>query len=296
MTRTIFTFMFFSLWPLVCYAHNHQQQETTYKPVELTNGLYWLSGGRGGNIILSSGEDGILLIDDDYGDLSPALEKVLMPFGGVAAVDFIINTHWHGDHTGGNLLLGKSGTIVAHDNVRSRLSSRQEIPFFDTTSEPYPKHGLPTVTYKSTMTIHHNGDTLELVHFPRSHTDSDSVVFFKKANLVHMGDLFFNGFFPFIDVNNGGNVVSLSKSVDLILQRIDDKTIVVPGHGAVSHKAELIAFNDMLKGTTSEIEKLKTQGLTLEQAQKIGLSDKWTDWTKGFIPVPAWIAIIYGSL
>lgn len=284
------------IWSIPLHADNHHQHATAYKPVELANDLYWLSGGKGGNILLSAGEDGILLIDDDYKDLSPALIKILNPFGGIEAVDFIINTHWHGDHTQGNLSLGKTSTIVAHDNVRKRLQSKQEIPLFNMKSEPYPAHALPDVTYSNEITVHHNGHTINLIHFPNSHTDSDTVVFFEEANMVHMGDLYFNGFFPFVDVGNGGNVISMSKHIDSILSRIDNNTIVIPGHGPMSNKAELASFNAMLKGTASEVRALKAKGLTLQKAQAKGLSDKWKDWTDGFIPTPTWIEIVYNSL
>lgn len=285
-----------SIWSIPIHADNHHQHAAAYKPVELANNLYWLSGGKGGNILLSTGDDGILLIDDDFEDLSPALIKILNPFGGIEAVDFIINTHWHGDHTQGNLSLGKTSTIVAHDNVRKRLQSTQEVPLFNMKSKPYPRHALPSVTYSRDITLHHNGHTINLLHFPNSHTDSDSVVFFEEANLVHMGDLYFNGFFPFVDVSNGGNVINMSKSIDNVLAKINDNTIVIPGHGPMSNKAELAAFNAMLKGTASEVRALKTKGLTLQEAQEKGLSNKWDNWTKGFIPVPVWIEIVFNSL
>ena len=277
-------------------ADEHHQHAASYELVELKDNLYWLSGGKGGNILLSQGEDGMLLIDNDYQDMSQALEKVLEQFGGLAEVDFVINTHWHGDHTQNNTMLGESSTIVAHRNVRERLSTPQEVPFFGMKSEPYAKAGLPDITFKQQTTLHFNEHTIELIHFPLSHTDSDSVTFFEEANVVHMGDLFFNGFFPFIDVDNGGNVVNMANSIDAILDIVDNDTVIVPGHGPIANKADLAAFNQMLKGTTKEVKANKDKGMTLEQAQAAGLSDNWVEWTDGFIPVPAWIGIVYRSL
>lgn len=286
----------FILFSQLSFSEAHHEAAEGYKPEPLKGGLFWLAGGKGGNILLSTGDDGVLLVDNDYKELSPALKEVLINFGGIDNVDFVINTHWHGDHSEGNFLLGRNSTIVAHENVRKRLSTDQSIPFFKMESKPYPKDALPDITYKSDTTIHHNGYTIELIHFPNSHTDSDSVVFFKEANLAHMGDLYFNGFFPFVDVDNGGNVLKMAANIDQILARLDEASIVVPGHGPMSNKQELQQFNAMLKGTSKEVAALKNSGVSLEKIQKQGLSKEWKRWTKGFIPEQAWIAMIYASL
>lgn len=272
------------------------QHDSAGFKVTTINPQLLLLQGKGGNIALSKGDDGLLIIDNDYPDMAPALKAEIEKIGG--KLKFILNTHWHGDHAGGNDALGKieGVNIVAHENVRKRLSSRQEIPLFKMVSEPQPKHALPTLTYPQAMTIHFNGDTLNLVHYPNGHTDTDTVIYFDKANVVHMGDHLFYPMFPFVDIDSGGNVVSYTQNVAAILEAIDEKTVVIPGHGPLTDKKGLTAYHKMLQGTTAEVKTKKDKGLSLEQIQAEGLSKQWDDWTKGFIKSPVWISFIYNSL
>ncbi|WP_415896606.1 MBL fold metallo-hydrolase [Neptuniibacter sp. QD57_21] len=276
-------------------AENHHQQSPKFKVQTLTENISMLKG-KGGNIGLLTGDQGLLMIDDDYRSMSPALQKTLQKFGGEDKLTYIINTHWHGDHTEGNHHFGHHATIIAHDNVRERLLTSQEVKLFNMKTEPYPEHALPSITYQQALTLYINDEEVELLHLAGGHTDGDSVVFFKKANVVHMGDLYFNGFFPFVDIQNGGNVARMAENVGQVLELIDDKTIVIPGHGPVSNKAELMIFKMMLEGTLAEVQAMQDKGMNLGQMQLKGLSPKWQSWTTGFLSTSVWIGILHSSL
>ncbi len=277
------------------FAEKHHTDVLSYKTIKVTENI-WMLQGKGGNIAILTGEQGLLMVDDDYKVMSEALKKQIQHYGGLDKLTYIINTHWHGDHTGGNLSLGSHALIVAHDNVRTRLLNVQEIKLFKMVSQPYPEAALPNVTYSKFMTLYMNGEEIDIVHYPDGHTDGDSVVFFKHANVVHMGDHHFSGFFPFVDIENGGNVLTMAANVKLVLAVIDEQTKVIPGHGPLSNKADLQDFYEMLLGTSAEVQKMIDQGLTLEQMKAKGLSERWQSWTDGFIATDVWIGIVYGSL
>lgn len=275
------------------HAENHHADEPNFKVTALKTGFSFLQG-AGGNILLSEGQDGLLIVDSDYSKMTPALEKTLGQFKG--DLKFVLNTHWHGDHTQGNLALGKRAHIIAHDNVYARLNSRQEVKLFNMVSEPYPAHALPTLTFDQSLTLHFNGETIEALHFPNGHTDGDSIIFFKQANIVHMGDHYFNGMFPFVDVGSNGSVRGVVANIDKVLSKIDDNTTVIPGHGPISNKAELIKHRDMMAGTADEVQNHMASGMSLEQIQAKGLSDQWKPWGNGFLPEKVWINIVFSSL
>lgn len=272
---------------------DHHAESKSFKVTNLKEGFYLLQG-KGGNILVSQGDQGLLVIDADYADMSSALEQALGELGG--ELRYVINTHWHGDHTQGNQALGKTADIVAHDNVYNRLNSRQEVKLFNMVSKPYPAHALPDLTYSATMDMYFNDDKLELVHAPNGHTDGDTVVFFTKSNIVHMGDHFFNGFYPFIDVGSKGSVRQTAANIKALLPKIDEDTVIVPGHGPVATRKDLLAFHAMLLGTLEEVEASVSSGKTLEQIQSDGLSDTWDEWNDGFLDEPTWIGIVHSSL
>lgn len=277
--------------------HNHQTTES-FKKLALTESLFLLTN-KGGNILVSTGGDGILMVDNGYADTSEELKTTLAHLNGAnnsSELTYIINTHWHGDHTGANQLLGKTATIIAHDNVRKRLSHEQKIPLFGTTSPAQAGHALPTLTYPQNMHVHFNDELLSLQHYPKGHTDGDTVVYFTHANIIHMGDLLFYPMFPFIDVYNGGNAIHYADNVKAIIDTINDSTTVIPGHGSATNKAGVIAFYAMLIGSIEEVRAMKQQGLTLTAMQSRGLSKEWNSWKKGFINEATWIAIIDSSL
>ncbi len=276
-------------------AEGHHADTPSFTSIKLTDQI-WMLQGRGGNLAVLAGDQGILLIDDDYKLMSEALKKQLGQFGGLERLTYVINTHWHGDHTEGNLALGDSALIVAHENVRNRLLTAQEIKLFKMVSEPYPEHALPEITYQQAMNLYINGEQVRLLHFPNGHTDGDTVVFFENANVVHMGDHFFSGFFPFVDIDTGGNVINMAANVKTVLSMIGDETQVIPGHGPLSSKADLEAFYQMLLGTSEEVRTMKEQGMGLKEIQETGLSNRWDSWADGFLSEEVWIGIVYRSL
>ena len=277
------------------YAESHHKASSSFKTNQVTENIHLLQG-RGGNIAVLSGDQGLLMVDSDYQDMSSALKRALKPLGGNNKLVYIINTHWHGDHTGGNKSLHSPATIIAHDNVRTRLLRRQEVKLFNKVSEPYPEHAVPSLTYQKRLRLHINDEDIEVLHLANGHTDGDSIVFFKHANVVHMGDHYFSGFFPFVDVDSGGNVLNMANNIRLVLQRINDDTKIIPGHGPLSSKADLKAFHDMLTGTSAEVEAMRSKGMSLAQIQAKGLSSRWAPWTKGFLNTKTWITILYNSL
>lgn len=274
-------------------AENHHSEQKKFKTTSLKPGFDFLQG-RGGNILLLHGKEGLLIVDSDYGDMTPALEQALAKYK--SDLKYVLNTHWHGDHTQGNKQLGKTAEVIAHDNVYRRLSTRQEVKLFNMVSEPYPADGLPDITFDHSLTLRFNNETIKALHLPNGHTDSDSVIFFEQANIVHMGDHYFNGMFPFVDVGTHGSVRGMVKNIDAILDRITDKTIVIPGHGPVSNKKELLAFRSMLAATANEVEAMMTKKMSLKSIQKKGLSSQWKVWGKGFLSEEVWIGILHSSL
>ena len=233
------------------------------KVVPVAGGVSMLVG-QGGNIGVTSGKDGIFLIDDQFEPLLPKIRAVVKTLGD-GPIRFVVNTHFHGDHTGSNAKLYESGAvIVAHENVRKRLGLER----LSTTKEripPKPPEAWPIVTYANGVRLYLNGDELEVIHVARAHTDGDSIVRFKKANVVHMGDTFFNGDYPFIDVDSGGSVDGLIAAADLVLASIDDKTKVIPGHGPLGSKADLQKYRNMVASIRDKVKALIAQGKTLDQ-------------------------------
>lgn len=251
--------------------------------IPLTETLYMLMG-RGGNIGVSAGEDGVLMIDGQYAGLADRIRLALDALGD-SNPRYLINTHFHDDHTNANPEFGEGSVIVAHENVRTRLRDGGMDPT-----------GLPQMTFEESMTLNFNGERIELVHYPRGHTDGDIVIFFPESNVVHMGDLFFHDRFPFIDLGAGGDVQGHMDNVTAALSRIDDETQVIPGHGdRVSNKAELIEFRDMIRATSVVVRTMKSQGMSREEVVEAGLDARWADWSWGFINEQRWIETIYDS-
>ena len=264
--------------------------------IKLTDNIHVITG-KGGNIGVSVGEDGTFLIDDKFAPMTQTILDKIRAIGGKAP-KYVINTHWHGDHTGGNENLGKKGSvIVAHDNVRKRLSVDNEIAAFNMKSKAYSKAGLPSITFAQGMTFHINKDTVELTHIPKAHTDGDSVIFFKKANVLHAGDIFFNGFYPFIDIDHGGSLKGMLAAADILLKRVDDNTQIIPGHGPMAKKVDLIAYRNMLKVAYKELSALKKQGKSVGQAIAAKpLKSLDAEWSDGLFKTDKWIGLIYGGL
>ena len=242
--------------------------------------------GRGGNIGVSVGADGVFMIDDQFAPVSAKLRELI---AGVSdkPIRFLLNTHFHGDHTGGNENLGSSGvTIFAHDNVRERLLGMGA-----------PAVALPVVTFNDTTTFHMNGQTIHVFHAVNAHTDGDALVHFREANVIHMGDTYFNGFYPFIDVAAGGSLDGTLAAVETSLALAGENTRIIPGHGPMSNRAELIAYRDMLIAARGGIKPLIADGKTVEQViaakPTSGLDAEWGD---GFLNPERFVRIVYASL
>lgn len=264
------------------------------KATKVSGNVYMLQG-AGGNIGVSVGADGILIVDDQF---APLADKIRAALKGLnqGKLRFILNTHWHGDHTGSNAQFGPEATIIAHDNVRKRLSSEQKIPFFKSTVPASPKEALPVITFNNSLSVHFNGEDIRAIHYPHGHTDGDSVIFFTTSNVVHLGDDFFSGTFPFVDVDNGGNVVGLAKNIGEIITKIPAGANLIPGHGPLSTIDDLKLYHRMLLETTDVVRKKVAAGKTLDQIKSEGLPEEWKSWGTGFIKTDQWIELIHTSL
>lgn len=260
----------------------------------IADGLYLLQG-RGGNVVASVGDDGVLLIDDDYAPYQPAYRDAIEALG-ADGVRFLVNTHWHGDHTGGNAAWGESGSVImAHDNVRGRLSTRQESKSRGRVTEPSPPSAWPLVTFADSLALHVNGETVEVRHYPQGHTDGDSMVFFVEPNVVHTGDHFFKDRFPFVDMDSGGTVGGFIDNIEALLAQVDADTVIVPGHGSLSKREDLERYHRMLTETRGEVRALQAQGMDLEAIVARGLDPKWESWGSGFITEEYWITFLVTS-
>jgi cyclase len=262
---------------------------------KLADGLYVLFG-AGGNVGVSAGPDGAFLIDDDF---APLTDKILAAVKAISPqpVRYVVNTHWHGDHSGGNENLGKSGAlIVAHDNVRRRMSAEQFSAAFNMKTPPSPKLALPVITFPDQMTLHLNGDEVHAVHVPPAHTDGDSIVHFRKGNVVHMGDLYFNGMYPFIDVDTGGSLDGMITAAERGLKLVDARTRIIPGHGPVGDQAALGAYHKMLVTIRDRIAPMVKAGRTLAEVKAAApTKDLDAAWGKGFLKPDQFIEIIFRS-
>ena len=250
---------------------------------EVGTNVHMLTG-AGGNMALMHGPDGVLLIDDQYQQVAEKIGAKINELTG-EDVRYVINTHFHGDHVGSNMWLRENhdATILAHDNVRKRLSNDGD---FDTA-------GLPQLTFDSTVTLHINGDTVHVFYLANGHTDGDVAVWFENANVLHPGDLFFNERFPFIDLGSGGDVDGYIENVETLISKINDDTVIVPGHGPKANRADYQRFVNMIKETKAEVDAMRNQGMALEDALGNGLSEKWTPWAWNFITEERWIKTLY---
>ena len=266
------------------------------KAAKLAEGVYELEG-SGGNIGVSIGEDGVVLIDDQYAPLTTKIRAAVVALT-PQPIRFVINTHWHGDHTGGNENLGKAGiVIVAHENVRKRMSVEQFIAMFDRKVPPAPKAALPIITFADSVTLHLNGDEIRSFHVAPAHTDGDTVVHFKKANVVHMGDCFFNGNYPFIDLSSGGSIDGIVAAADQVLPIVDGNTKIIPGHGPVGDKAALQAYRDTMAAIRDKVKAMVAAGKTLDEVKAAQPTKEFdAKWGGGFMKPDVFTAIVYQSL
>jgi len=277
----------------------HAQETDRFANVEikaepLADGVAVLFG-AGGNIGVSYGPDGTVLIDDQFAPLTPKIQAAIADLG-AEAVTYLINTHWHGDHSGGNENFGKAGALImAHDHVRERMLGIQKSGRGNDPASPV--EALPTVTYHDGIKLHLNGDEVQVRHMKHGHTDGDSVIFWKKANVVHMGDLFFHKMsLPFIDLNSGGNVRGVLAAAEKVLTMVNEDTKIIPGHGPMATKADLIAYRDMLKTVIGAVEKAQGEGKSLEAVQAMKPAAQWDINPDAFIKGDAFVEAVYKSL
>ncbi len=241
-----------------------QDAEVTIRTEQVAPGVYVLYGG-GGNIGVSVGPDGVFLIDDQYAPLTPKITAALAKLS-PKPPRFVLNTHWHGDHTGGNENLAKTGSLIfAHDQVRARMASEQYSKFFDSKTPASPANALPVVTFSDGLSFHLNGDEIRGSHAPMAHTDGDVFIQFKKANVIHAGDVVFAEMYPFIDLDSGGSVAGVIAAVDRMLALADGATRIIPGHGKVTDRAGLAAYREMLAVTSKRVRDLVAAGKSVDE-------------------------------
>ncbi len=295
--RKLFTLIILSgLLSLSTPAHNddshfQNRQDVTVKVTKVSGNVYMLQG-RGGNIGAIVGPDGILIVDDDYKVVSEKLSAALKELGSPSP-KFIVNTHWHGDHTEGNFFFGKDSIIVAHSNVRRRMMEPPVI--FGMKTPPYASIALPIVTYTESLSMHVNGDEIKVVHYPNGHTDGDSIVYFVKANVVHLGDDFFVGRFPFVDIDSGGSVQGLIRNIDSLIKSLSADAKLIPGHGPLATLADLKSYHQTIVETSNIVQDAMKAEKSLEDIKKAGLPEKYKDAGSGFIKTDAWIETIHRS-
>jgi len=274
-----------------------QQQDFSKVQIKVTKvaGSVYMLEGAGGNIGVSVGEDGIVIVDDQFAPLADRIQAALK---GITdkPVRFVINTHWHFDHTGGNAYFGKQGTIIAQDNVRERLAAGGKILGMD--MKPVPPQELPIITFNDRLTVHANGEDIRAIHFPHGHTDGDSVIFFPRSNVVHMGDDFVTYGFPFIDLESGGSVRGMIAACEKVLATVPADVKVIPGHGGLSTVAELKPYLAMLKDAAARVEKGIKAGKTAEQLKSEKVLAGYESWggEGKFVTTDKFIDTLYDDL
>ncbi len=293
-------FYFLSALLVFCLPLNIQAQswdEIEIKTEQVTDKIYMLTG-RGGNIGVCLGDDGVLIIDSQYAQLS---EKILAAIAKLniksKKIKVLANTHWHGDHTGGNKNISETeADIIAHENVRKRMSTKQNRGN-GRTVDPSPKEALPTVTFKEDLTIHINDEDVMMIHVDHAHTDGDAIIYFPKSNVIHMGDTFFNGRFPFIDLFSGGTIDGIIEAANKVLFLADNDTKIIPGHGALSNKKELTAYRNMLMDVRDRVKQAISAEMTYDEIKAANLTkDLDDDWGTGFINGEKIVNFIYTDL
>jgi len=270
------------------------------KVTKISGNIYMLEG-QGGNIAASVGEDGIVIVDDEF---APLAEKIQAALKDLKITDkpvrFVINTHYHGDHAGGNAPFANSGsTVIAQDNVRKRLASggtagnggsvKMEV-------KPAEKAALPIITFEHDVTVHLNGEDIRALHFPAGHTDGDAIIFFPKNNVVHMGDDFVRYGFPFIDVASGGSVQGMADGLEKAIAQLPADVKVIPGHGQLSNLEDVRAYIQMLKDTTATVQKAMAAKKGVEQMKQEKILAPWAKWSNDFVKEDTFIETVYNSL
>ena len=278
---------------------NQAGEQIVWHQTQLSDTVYLLlpEPGLAGNLAVSAGDDGILIVDDAMMPVVPKIKAAVAKIQ-EGRIDFVVNSHYHFDHAGGNAGFGADSAIVAHANVRKRLlENRHAGANFSAT--PFPSEALPIVTFNESVTLHWNGEAIDVIHFGNpAHTDGDAAIFFRDSNVVHAGDQFPNlGGYPYIDRDVGGSALGLRDNMAQLLEIVDDETQIIPGHGPLATKADLQKYHDYVAETIDYIDRQKSAGKSLEDVQKDGLPEKYAPYGNGPLsPEPVWIGYVWASL
>jgi len=282
---------------VLAFAQGNDFSKVQMKVTKIAGTVYMLEG-AGGNIGASVGEDGIVVVDDEF---APLADKIKAALKGISdkPIRFVINTHYHGDHTGGNALFQSNSTpIIAQENVRKRLEKGGKAGNGGAMALDQPagaKAALPVVTFDRDVTVHLNGEDIHAMFFPSGHTDGDSIVFFPQSNVVHMGDDFVTYGFPFVDINSGGSVEGIVKACEAVLAKVPADVKIIPGHGPISKPDDVRDFVKMITETRAVVEKNMKAGKSLEQMKKDKILEPWKKYSGDFISADAWIETIYNE-
>ena len=296
MRKLFALFLLASLLPAqaLAHGHGHLSQQDRFAAVEIKThkvaGNVHMLEGAGGNIGVIAGPDGLLIVDDQFAPLAEKIRAALRQLN-PGPLRFVLNTHWHPDHTGSNAIFSKEAALVAHTNVRKRLAAGMSVTGRNT--PPAPPEALPVITFDTAVYFHFGGEEVRVIHFPNGHTDGDSVIFFTGSNVIHMGDDFFAGRFPFVDIDSGGSVEGLIRNVGEIIAKAPAGVKIIPGHGPISTVEDLRAYHGMLRETSDLVRKKMKAGRTLEQIKAEGLPEQWKTWGTGFVNTDRWIETIH---
>jgi cyclase len=288
---------FLLAWIVIILALIASGQEQNFDKVEIkvhpVAGSVYMLEGAGGNIGVSVGEDGIVIVDDEFAPLAAKIKAALKAISD-KPIRFVLNTHWHGDHVGGNAQFSPDAPIIAQENVRERMKTGMNVPGRET--KPYPKEALPIVTFNDRATVHLNGEDIRAIHFPAGHTDGDSVIYFTKSNVVHMGDDFVRYGFPFVDLPSGGSVEGMIAAVEKVMGTVPADAKVIPGHGQISNIADMKPYLEMLRDTLSKVQAGIKHGKSLDQLKQEKVLTGYEKWSGDFISTDKWIETLYHDL
>lgn len=291
--KSLFAVLVLSLLASLAFAQGQDFSKVEMKATKVA-GNVWMLEGSGGNIGVSVGPDGLLIVDDQFAPLADKIKAALKNIG-EGKLKFVINTHWHGDHTGGNGIFGMDSTIIAQSNVRKRLAAAETTR--DGKKVPAnSKEALPLITFDESLSVHFNGEEIKAIHYPNGHTDGDGVIFFTGSNVVHMGDHMMTGNFPFVDLNSGGSVEGIVRNIGNVLAKLPPDVKIIPGHGPLATVENVRQYQQVLIETVDIVRKQMKAGKSVEEIKAAGLPAKYESWGKGFISTPVWIETIFKSL